>query len=61
MLQRKRGPVKPFRRSLLERGSEGLWFFERIQAEGKERVHVYSTEFDNFLNNAAESVAIAES
>ena len=29
---------------------EGLWFFKYIQAKNREIVHVYCTEYDNFLN-----------
>ena len=32
---------------------EGMWFFKHIKATDKDRVHVYSTDYDNFLNDAA--------
>jgi hypothetical protein len=31
---------------------EGMWFFKHIKAEDRDRVHVYSTDYDNFLNDA---------
>ena len=36
---------------------EGLWFLKRIRREGKDRVHVYCTQYDDFLNEAASAAA----
>ena len=42
-----------FAKKFAGRRLEGFWFFKHIKAQNKERVHVYSTDYDNFLNDAA--------